>query len=224
MQTYSFGLVVSHSDFTDDDVVNSLYEAGVLDASFAVRDGSNVAYFDKDAESYPTAVSEAIREVEAALPGSQVVGIHVEDLLTPSGVAHVSAKTRQNVHQHIKGVRGTGFPPPVAWADDARPMWLLGDVHHWSGQSLESHSEAGAYWPSVASGMFHLARALCHSGRDSFEPAIDMLLERVLTLSSAGVEQRRQLAQHLRKLADSLQQDADADDGVAVSSRSSVGG
>lgn len=209
MHTYSFGLVVSDFDFADDDVVNALYDAGVEDASFAVRDGSSIAYFDKDAESYPVAVAEAIREIEGALPGARVVGIHVEDLLTPSGVASVSSKSRQNVHQHIKGLRGSGFPAPVTWADEDRPLWLLGDVQHWSRGAAETRPNAGMYWPSVASAVFHLARASCLRREETFEPAIDMLLERFLTLSAAGGQERRQLAKHLRTLADELEAEAD---------------
>ena len=209
MRTYSFGLVVTGHDFSSDDVVNALYEAGVEDASFAVRDGSSIAYFDREGSSYPAAVVESIRELEAALPGLRVVGIHVEDLLTPSGVASVSSKSRQNVHQHIKGLRGAGFPPPVTWADNDRPLWLLGDVQHWSGQPIEQQVDVHDHWPSMASAVFHLARAACLHQETTFEPAIDMLLERFVTLSAAGRDERRSLATHLRELADDLDKGAE---------------
>lgn len=213
MQTYSFGLVVSGYHFADDDVIDRLYEAGVEDASFAVRDGSSIAYFDKEADSYPAAVAEAIRELETALPNLRVVGIHVEDMLTPSGVAAISRKSRQNVHQHIQGVRGAGFPPPVTWVDQDRPLWLRGDVQVWSGVANSSHDDCDVLWPSVASGVFHLARAssfqCSHERESAFEPAIDMLLERFLALSAVGTVDRRRLAAHLRDLAQAIEESAD---------------
>lgn len=207
MRSYSFGLIVAGADFTDDDLVDALYEAGVEDASFGVRDGTNVAYFDREAPSFPVALTDAIRELELALPGIKVCGIDADDLLTPAGVANLASRTRQSVHQHIRGSRGSGFPPPISWADRARPLWLWRDVSDWSGRQGDSDdNDLDDYWPSMASGAFHFVRASCTHDRDGFAPALDFLFERYLTLSSADGITRHELSEHLRVLADRLEQ------------------
>jgi hypothetical protein len=209
MRPYSFGLIVIGADFGDDDVVNVLYEGGVDDASFAVRDGSSVAYFDREADSFPAALTSAIRDLESALPGLKVCGLHAEDLLTPAGVAAASKRTRQSVHQHIQGERGTGFPPPLTWADRDRPLWLRSDVCDWAGTAHTDEDRRDHHWPAVAAGIFHLARASASCGheRSGIQPAVAMLIERYLAFSASASATRLELTRHLRELADQLEHD-----------------
>lgn len=205
MTEFSFGLVVAGVDFADDDVINAIIEGGVEDASFAVRDGGNVAYFDREGSDFFTVLREAIADIETAMPEARVCGLDAPDFMTASGVAEASGRSRQSVHQHIKGQRGFGFPPPVLWADGERPLWLRSDVSLWSstvaGRTPEPASP-GLRWTGVAGGAFHLARASCSHEGNYFLPAITFLVDRHIALAQLDNEQRKSLAIRLHELAD----------------------
>lgn len=208
MPSYSFGLIVAGVDFSDDDVVNAAFKAGIEDASFAVRDGSSVVYVDREATSYIEALIGTIIELEAALPGSKVAGIQENDLVGTSGAALITDRSRQNLHQHIQGRRGSrDFPAPLTWLDQGRPVWLRGDVLRWGKRELilqdprSSAAEVDLAWPSLVSGVFHMVRASLHDPQD-FRPALDLLCERYLALTGDDPETRRELSEHLQALAD----------------------
>lgn len=205
MTEFSFGLVVSGADFSEDEVINRLVDAGLDDASFAVRDGGHVAYFDREGPDFFSVLREAVA-VEAAIPGARVCGLDVPDFMTASGVAESSGRTRQNVYQHIHGKRGAGFPPPVLWADGDRPLWLRSDVSVWSRALAESGqaSDTELHWQGVASGVFHLARASCGFDAGGFASAMTFLIDRYMALGHLDEDGRRDLSRQLRDLADEV--------------------
>jgi len=206
MTEFSFGLVVSGADFSDDEVINRLVDAGLDDVSFAVRDGGHVAYFDREGPDFFSVLREAVADVEAAMADARVCGLDAPDFMTASGVAESSGRTRQNVHQHIHGKRGAGFPPPVLWADGDRPLWLRSDVSVWSRFLAESGqvSDTELDWPGVASGVFHLARASCGFDAGRFAPAMTFLIDRYMALGHLDEDGRRDLSRQLRDLADKV--------------------
>lgn len=202
MPDYSFGLIVAGADFSQDDIVNSLYEAGIEDASFARRDGASVAYFDRESESFLEALVSAVRDLEAAVPDLKVCGVEGANLLTASGVAERSGRSRQNVHQHIRGTRGMGFPDVVFWVDDDRPVWLSGDIDRWThDHAPESRDQMSA----AAGAAFHLARASCSLDGPSFDELFDFVVERTLSLSDDPEDRSLQLSKSLRLMAERLE-------------------
>jgi hypothetical protein len=206
MTEFSFGLVVSGADFSDDDVVNALVNAGLDDASFTVRDSGHVAYFDREGPDFLSVVREAVADVEAAMPDVWVCGLDAPDFMTASGVAEASGRTRQNVSQHVHGQRGAGFPSPVLWADGDRPLWLKSDVSVWS-RSLAGSGQASDIeqcWTSVTSGVFHLARASCGFDAGRFAPAMTFLIDRYMALGHLDEDGRHDLSRRLRDLADQV--------------------
>lgn len=210
MTEFSFGLVVSGTDFADDDVINGLIEAGLDDASFAIRDGAHVAYLDREGDNFFTVLVEAVTQLESALPGARVCGLDAPDFMSASGVAGSAGRSRQSVHQHINGLRGSGFPPPIAWADGERPLWLCSDVSRWTeglGEPRQA-TDVEQCWPGVASGAFHLARAACSLAPHTFVPAMSFLVDRYLALGHLEPAERQELARRLRDLADSVTADA----------------
>lgn len=206
MVEFSFGLVVSGADFSDDDVINRLVEAGLDDASFAVRDGGHVAYFDREGPDFLSVLREAVADVEAAMPDARVCGLDAPGFMTASGVAESSGRTRQSVSQHIHGQRGGGFPPPLLWADGDRPLWLKSDVSVWAHSLAEpgQASDPELPWLGVASGVFHLARATCAFDAARFAPAMTFLIDRYMALGRLDDDGRRDLSSQLRDLADKV--------------------
>jgi hypothetical protein len=202
MPEFSLGLVVEGVDLTDDDVVNSLYEAGLDDASFAVRDGSHVVYLEIDGQDFASAVWSGVRRLESASPTLRVVGLQGDQLLTQSGVAEVAQRTRQSVHQHVHGSRGSGFPTPVLWADATRPLWLRGDVLRWSDQ-VEGRVDWFFAEESVL-GAFILGRCAT-TGYRSAIVGLGFAVDRILALAPDAAALRPTLAAHLRDLADRIE-------------------
>jgi len=203
VQEFSFGLVVSGVDFADDEVVNRFYGAGIDDASFGVRSGCSIAHFDREASTYFEAFQSAIRDLEGAVAGAKVSGIQSDDLLSPSGVADVSGRTRQNIHQHIQGARGEGFPTPIAWADGDRPLWLRSDVRSWM-RSGETSGDLS--WAGVADSVFLFVRACAARPERDLAPGLAFVMDRYLALCAPDEAQRKQLGEELRELASHVEQ------------------
>ena len=199
MAEYSFGLLVEGVDLSNDDVVNRLVSLGIDNASFAVRDGSHIVYLDREGPDLIAAVSAAVTQLEGSDPALRVVGFESEELLTQSGVAEIAGRTRQSIHQHVHGARGSGFPPPVGWADGSRAVWLASDVATWSG-------EGGELLPAQLAresllGAFILVRC----GSADFQVALsglDFAVARLVDSVSGSTRLRRQLGGHLRSLAE----------------------
>jgi hypothetical protein len=68
-------------DILDQRHADALFEAGCDDATFGEQDGVYFGDFHRDAATFGDAVGSAIRQVEAAVPGLQVV--RVERVETP---------------------------------------------------------------------------------------------------------------------------------------------
>jgi hypothetical protein len=78
MDRFSFTLEVVGIDPGRDDYESVLFEAGCDDALIAVVNNKLVLDFDREAESYDSAVSSAKQNVAAA--GGKVVAVHlIED-------------------------------------------------------------------------------------------------------------------------------------------------
>lgn len=204
MPELSFGLVVAGVDLTDDDVVNALYDAGVDDVTFAVRDGSHVVYVDREGDTLLDAVAAAVTELEAAHPDLRVVGFEGHELLTQAGVAELTGRTRQSIHQHVRGDRGgsRGFPSPLGWADASRAMWLRSDIARWA--SDEQSGNAGEA-DEVVFASFMLGRAI--AGSSGFpSSAFSFAATRVIALSEDEEDDVRvRLVHALRETADQLE-------------------
>lgn len=134
MIEWSFRLILTGIELTDSDL-DALFEAGCDDATFSrERDGSIHALVDRAADSPETAVLTAIVEIEAgAHIGARVVRATTEDdWLTAAEIAERLGRTRQNIGQLIRGIRGPGgFPAPIARQVSPNPLWNWSEVAGW---------------------------------------------------------------------------------------------
>lgn len=206
MSEFSLGLAVDGVDLVDDETVNTLIDAGIEDASFAIRDGSNIVYLDREGDRFPEVVVRAVRELEGAHPSLKVVGLDAGGPLSQSGVAVFSGRSRQSVHQHVSGSRGSGFPPPVSWVDGTRPLWLRSDVRQWllPSESNSGDATSNEDWEELLSGAFSFARTACSVKQKAFVPALEMAVERYIALSTPDREEVGQLSVALRVMADRI--------------------
>jgi len=132
VDTHTFTLIMSGVDPTEPPVYEALEDGGCDDALFGVRAGVPFADFDRDAPTMGDAVLSAIHDVEACVPALVVLRVEPEELVTASGIALRTARTRESVRLWIEGRRGPGgFPPPVAWLDRRTRLWKWSEVSEW---------------------------------------------------------------------------------------------
>jgi hypothetical protein len=107
---------------------DALYEAECDDATIVVREGRVYLEFDREAPSLKDAILSAIRDVQST--GLKVLRVDEVNLVTQSEIARRIKRTRQQVHQYIRGVRGSGnFPAAVSRGKP--PLWNWHDVARW---------------------------------------------------------------------------------------------
>jgi hypothetical protein len=75
VNSYHFELTIEGVDIMADDVLDALFEAGCDDASFGVSMEIQTGAFHREAADFAEAVASAIKDVESAVPGAQVVGM-----------------------------------------------------------------------------------------------------------------------------------------------------
>lgn len=133
MSEWSFRLTLSGIELSDDQL-DTFYEAGCDDATFArERDGSVVAYFDRAADTPEAAVLAAITDIQNINIGARVIKVTTnDDWLTAAEIAKRVGRTRQSISQLVRGVRGMGdFPKPAAREGSTNPLWSWADVEEW---------------------------------------------------------------------------------------------
>lgn len=135
-QTYTFTLLLQGPDPLTPEHLDALFEHGCDDATFGQRGPVSYAEFDRRAGSFAEAVGSAIRQVEAAVPGLQVVRVEPEELVNAATIAARTGRTRESIRLLAEAKRGPGaFPLPVAWSGGGRRLlrrlWRWSDVASW---------------------------------------------------------------------------------------------
>jgi predicted DNA-binding transcriptional regulator AlpA len=127
METYTFRLVVT--DPIDDGGADRLFEAGVDDGYPETGPQGHSIGFDRESDSFESAVLSAIGEVEAA--GFEVLRVEPDELVAAADIAERTGRSRQSISSLINGSRGPGgWPRPVA-GNVRSPLWRWADVAAW---------------------------------------------------------------------------------------------
>jgi hypothetical protein len=134
--TYEFTLLLAGPDLDDEDNFEAASAATGDLALFGRRGNAQFADFSIEAASYPDAVITAIRQLDeqfdGPLRGLRVISVEPEDLVSQSGIAERTGRSRQNISQLVNGQRGTrSFPAPSAWATSSSPLWRWSEVSAW---------------------------------------------------------------------------------------------
>lgn len=132
---HDFTLVLSGITELTSEVENALFDCGCDDATLSIRSGRAYLTFSRAAATLKDAILSAIRDVQKADIGADVLRLDVCDLVTQADIARRISRSRQQVYQFISGQRGPGgFPPPVCrLSDEAREsaLWLWCEVAIW---------------------------------------------------------------------------------------------
>lgn len=111
---------------------DALFEAGCDDATISTRSGRVFLAFTRAAPTLKDAVLSAIRNVRDAGIGADVLRIDECNLVTQADIARRIDRSRQLVHQYIRGERGPGgFPSPVCQISDESSLWYWCEVAYW---------------------------------------------------------------------------------------------
>lgn len=142
--THDFALIVSGIDDLTPEMADKLYEAGCDDATLSMKNGIVHMQFNRRASSIQEAIVSAIKQVNGAGIGADVVRVDECNLVTMAEIARRVNRTRQMVLQYILGQRGPGhFPPPECFITDDRPLWPWCAVSYWFVQNNLIKPEQG---------------------------------------------------------------------------------
>lgn len=136
MKEYEFTLVIE-GDLDDDEILDTLYEAGCDDATFGTVNGVGYGDFQREGSSIGEALRSAIEQVES-VPTLHVLRAEPDDLVTMSEIAERIGRSRESVRLLIKGARGPGgFPAPVSHLKAKSRLWRWSDVAAWATHVVE---------------------------------------------------------------------------------------
>jgi hypothetical protein len=133
---FNFTLVLDGITELTSEVENALYEGGCDDGTLGFQCGRPYMTFSRTAPNFAEAILSAVRDVEKAVPGLDVLRVDYCDLVTQAEIARLIKRSRQAVHQLITGRRGPGlFPPPIYRLTDDTTKWAWSDVVDWLAQN-----------------------------------------------------------------------------------------
>lgn len=129
MKAHEFTIVATGLNPNDEDFENRLFEAGCGDAAVSYQKGVIILEFSREAQTFASALVSACEDVNRA--GAKVERIEPDHLVSLSEIAARSGLTRAAVSHYCKGIRGAGFPAPVARVTSESPLWDWVDVSRW---------------------------------------------------------------------------------------------
>lgn len=161
---HDFALIVGDVPELTEEVEDALYEAGCDDATVSMQHGRLYIEFSRTASSLQDAVLSAIKQVHAAGIGAMVYRIDECDLVSASDIARRICRSRQQVHQYMRGQRGPGgFPPPECSLTEDKPLWAWCAVSFWLSENGIMRPEAN--WDAEVVAAINNALEMTHQRR-----------------------------------------------------------
>lgn len=129
MTEYEFSIVASGLDPEADDFPDRLFEAGCDDATVAYARGAFIISFRREAASLQDAVTSAVEALKVA--GATIDRIEPDSFVSLSEIAKRAGLTRAALTNYAHGLRGEGFPRPVARVTTESPLYDWPSVAQW---------------------------------------------------------------------------------------------
>lgn len=140
---HSFALVLGGISEPKARIEDALFEAGCDDALLAFRNGVAFLEFDREADSFESAILSAVKDVENAREEITVSHVEPDDVVNASEIARRLHWSREYVRLLVQGSRGEGgFPPPSAGVTGKTFLWSWAGVLSWlvKNKKLEDRS------------------------------------------------------------------------------------
>lgn len=129
---FDFALIVGGVGELTQQVEDGLFAAGCDDATVSMQHGLLYVEFSRSAASLKDAILSAIRDVQKAGIGAEVLRVDECNLVTASEIARRIGRSRQLIHQYMNGQRGPGgFPAPECHLTEGSPLWAWCAVSYW---------------------------------------------------------------------------------------------
>ena len=133
MPVFDFSVIASGPDPRSADFEARFYDAGCDDALVSFQNGHVIVDFSREAESFDRALASALESVAAT--GARIDRIEPDPLVSISDIAKRAGMTRAAISNYFRGLRGDGFPSPVARITSDSPLWDWADVARWLARS-----------------------------------------------------------------------------------------
>lgn len=133
MPAFEFSVIASGLNPRAADFEARFYEAGCDDALVSFQNGHAIVDFTREAESFDRALASALESVAAT--GARIDRIEPDPLVSISDIAKRAGMTRAAISNYFRGLRGDGFPSPVARITSDSPLWDWADVARWLARS-----------------------------------------------------------------------------------------
>ncbi|MCS6175377.1 hypothetical protein [Shewanella baltica] len=182
MKTFSFSLVLDGVNSNTPHLEDALFEAGCDDALVCFYGNTVYLEFDREAESFHSAILSAIKAIENSGIGAKVISVDAGDYVGISDISTLSSITKQSIALLKDGKRGAGnFPNPVLRLTSQQPLWRWGDVANWLANNHKIDNELARNAETVEA--FNLALELREPRK----------CDEILTLTHALQNQRTEM-------------------------------
>lgn len=142
MKTYEFSLVLKNISINTPDLEDKLFESGCDDSLICAYGETVYLEFDRESDSFESAVLSAISDVESSGLGALVKSVDAGDYVGISDIAALSSSSKQAIALLKDGKRGPGqFPNPVQRLTGKQPLWRWGEVAKWLYENDRADSE-----------------------------------------------------------------------------------
>jgi hypothetical protein len=131
---YDFDLVLSGPDELlelAEPIVDAFFEASGGDCTPGVSRGLPYASCTRRAASLKDAVLAAIADVRKVGHGIEVLRVEWPELVTQAEIARAVGRSRQAVHQYVRGACGPGGFPAPARRSPRGELWRSSDAIRW---------------------------------------------------------------------------------------------
>ncbi|MEQ8405549.1 MAG: hypothetical protein RKE49_10660 [Oceanicaulis sp.] len=129
MTEHEFAIVASGLDPEADDFLDRFFEAGCDDATIAYARGAIIVSFNREAASFEDAVRSAVSDVRAA--GAAVERVEPDTIVSLAEIAKRAGLSRSALSHYAHGLRGAGFPRPIARITTDNPLYDWPSVAAW---------------------------------------------------------------------------------------------
>jgi hypothetical protein len=129
--TFMLNFNLPHREENPEKYLDALYEAGCGDASVGIGQYGMIGLdFTRDAPSAEQALESAIANVQAAIPGANLVQVG-PDLVGLTESAEIFGFSRQNMRKYATGQSGLreAFPVPAFIGEPS--LWHLAEIASW---------------------------------------------------------------------------------------------
>ena len=129
---FDFALVLSDEVELSDELEQALYGGACDDCTISSRSGRVYLHFTRSGPSIKAAILSAIVDFRSAKVVGTILRIDESNLVTQAEIARKIGRSRQLIHQYIRGERGPGgFPPPVCDIVDGASLYYWCEVAQW---------------------------------------------------------------------------------------------